>query len=277
VSRHAEEVAKGQRFAFGRNWQRFLAGVNERRIAEAVSSLADMLDAPDLSGTSFLDVGSGSGLSSLAARRLGARVHSFDYDPQSVDCTRALKDRFSPDDALWTIDEGSVLDARYLSSLGKFDVVYAWGVLHHTGTLDEAMYNVTAPVADGGRLFIAIYNRQRFWTPFNAALKRAYVASPSPARWLMAGAFLGLRAAKGLVEDLVRLRNPTTRYRAYKGARGMSWWYDSLDWLGGYPYEAASPQEVIEFYRQHGFTVTRLVECGNSGCNQFVFRSAPHS
>ena len=77
-----------------------------------------MLGAGTLSGVSFLDIGSGSGLFSLAARRLGARVHSFDYDPQSVACTRELKRRFCAGDAHWTIEMGDVLDADYLESAG---------------------------------------------------------------------------------------------------------------------------------------------------------------
>ncbi len=161
TSNHALEIAGGQRFEFGRNWQRFLATLDQRRIAEAERSLREMLKVDDLAETSFLDVGSGSGLFSLAARRLGARVNSFDYDPRSVACTQELKRRYFPDDSQWTVGEGSALDCGYLAALGKFDVVYSWGVLHHTGDLWQALENVVLPVAPGGRLFIAIYNRQR--------------------------------------------------------------------------------------------------------------------
>jgi 2-polyprenyl-6-hydroxyphenyl methylase/3-demethylubiquinone-9 3-methyltransferase len=127
MTQHATEVASGERFEFGRNWERFLRTLNDEKIAEAVKSLKDMLETESLAGKSFLDIGSGSGLFSLAARRLGARVHSFDYDPHSVACTAELKRRYFPHDDSWTVESGSALDASYLRSLGQFDVVYSCG------------------------------------------------------------------------------------------------------------------------------------------------------
>src|SRR5262244_3453642 len=127
---HAEEVARGERFEFGKNWSRFLEGVRDEQIVTAESSLKRMLEIDSLAGLSFLDIGSGSGLSSLAARRLGARVHSFDFDPQSVACTAELRRRYFPDDPDWQVQEGSALDPSFVSALGKFDIVYSWGVLH---------------------------------------------------------------------------------------------------------------------------------------------------
>ena len=118
-----QEVSRGERFKFGENWSRFLKVLNDERIFEAEKSLKQMLGIEDLEGNSFLDIGSGSGLFSLAARRLGARVHSFDYDPHSVASTRELKRRYFPEDSDWTVEEGSVLDREYLESLGKFDIV----------------------------------------------------------------------------------------------------------------------------------------------------------
>ncbi len=177
ASCHAEEVAIGQRFEFGKNWQHFLRSLTPKRIGLAEDSLREMLGVPDLAGTSMLDVGSGSGLFSLAARRLGARVHSFDYDPYSVACTRSLREQFFPGDEQWTIEEGSALDADYMRSLGQYDLVYSWGVLHHTGAMWQALDNAVLPVAPGGRLFVAIYNTQYLWTPLHKVLKRSYVRS----------------------------------------------------------------------------------------------------
>src|SRR5713101_7580759 len=116
---HAGEVSAGERFEFGKNWRRFLALLDEERIAVAERSLQTMLEVERLDGQRFLDVGSGSGLFSLAAVRLGAHVHSFDYDPQSVACTRYLKESYAPD-AAWTIENGSILDTRFLATLGQF-------------------------------------------------------------------------------------------------------------------------------------------------------------
>lgn len=163
-----QEINSGDRFEFGDNWARFLADLTEERIASAESSLCEMLDVENLEGLDFLDIGSGSGLFSLAARRLGARVFSFDFDPQSVACTQELKQRYFHEDESWHVEQGSALDQDYMQKLGQFDVVYSWGVLHHTGAMwlgfENAIRRVTAV---DGRLFVAIYNDQgwksHFW------------------------------------------------------------------------------------------------------------------
>jgi 2-polyprenyl-6-hydroxyphenyl methylase/3-demethylubiquinone-9 3-methyltransferase len=190
-----------------------------------------------------------------------------------VACAHAIRERFARDDPAWTIDEGSVLDRAYVESLGRFDVVYSWGVLHHTGALWQAMDNAASTVAPGGQLFVAIYNYQPLWTRVHTSVKRAYVASPRPVRWLLAAASLGFNAARGTAKDLLLLRDPTARYRNYNRLRGMSWWHDQLDWIGGYPFEAAQPAAVEAFYSQRGLALERKTTCGRRpGCNEFVFR-----
>ena len=269
---HSEEIASGKRFEFGKNWAAFLTTLNDERIAEAEKSLQEMLGVKDLKGKRFLDAGSGSGLFSLAARRLGASVHSFDFDPQSVACTRELRRRYFEDDASWQVEEGSVLDETYVAGLGQHDIVYSWGVLHHTGDMATALLHAGRMVAPGGALYIAIYNQQGYKSKVWRKLKQIYCGGLLGRMWVTAlGStyfFLVL-----LKEDLVRLRNPFTRYREYKKNRGMSMFTDWIDWFGGYPFEVAKPEEIFDCYTKQGFELRKLVTMGgNLGCNEFVFQ-----
>jgi 2-polyprenyl-6-hydroxyphenyl methylase/3-demethylubiquinone-9 3-methyltransferase len=261
------------RFAFGSNWQRFLARVDEDRIVEAEKSLKNMLAIETLAGKSFLDVGCGSGLFSLAAMRLGAeRVCSFDFDPQSVACAQELKQKFFPATNHWTILSGSVLDGDFLSRLEKYDVVYAWGVLHHTGNMWQALENVISPVAPGGYLFLALYNDQGFRSRLWTVVKKAYNRSQIW-RGVIVSFFVPYYVVRGFIKDVITLKAPAARYRNYKQFRGMSRFTDWLDWLGGYPFEVARPEVIVEFFRRNGFDSMKLETTGRGpGNNEYVFR-----
>jgi 2-polyprenyl-6-hydroxyphenyl methylase/3-demethylubiquinone-9 3-methyltransferase len=266
-------VDSAERFAFGSNWQRFLNYLTEERIAEAKKSLCAMLGVEDLKEKSFLDIGCGSGLFSLAAMRLGAEtVFSFDFDPRSVACAEELKRRYFNGEQSWKIQRGSVLDSKLLASLGKFDIVYSWGVLHHTGNMWQALENVIPLVASRGRLFIALYNDQGALSTAWKAIKRQYNRG-LVWRILITPTFGICLALASFIKDVLFLhRNPLSRYREYKRSRGMAYTTDLLDWLGGYPFEVAKPDAVFDFFRAKGFDLVKLKTVGmRLGNNEFVF------
>ena len=279
MTTHATEVAKGERFEFGANWAQFLNVLSDERIALAEQSLRTMLGVNDLKRKRFLDIGSGSGLFSLAAWRLGAIVHSFDYDPQSVACTTELKRRNCPDGTDWIVEQGSALDKDYLQTLGQWDVVYSWGVLHHTGAMWQALDNVSPLVRPDGTLFIAIYNHQGGMTPVWQRVKRVYNCLPHGLRWVVLGpALIRLWGPRTLYDFLRGKPFHTWRNYSEQSIRGMSAWRDMVDWVGGYPFEAAKPEEIFRFYRDRGFVLRNMVTCGAGlGCNEFVFTRAANS
>jgi 2-polyprenyl-6-hydroxyphenyl methylase/3-demethylubiquinone-9 3-methyltransferase len=167
-----------------------------------------------------------------------------------------------------------VLDSDFLTGLGGFDVVYAWGVLHHTGDMRLAMDNAAGRVAPGGLLFVALYNDQGRMSQIWSAVKRAYVSGPHALRGVLlvlCGAVLWAPAfARGL-----RRGRPLEEWRTYESTRGMSKKHDLVDWVGGYPFEVATPAEVFDFYNERSFQLQAMVTRPGLGCNEFVLRRDP--
>lgn len=266
-----DEVRTGDRFAFGSNWLSFLATVDEERIAAAVGSLTAALRRSDLAGCDFLDVGCGSGLFSLAAQRLGANVHSFDFDPESVAATGELRQRFGSG-APWTVNSGSVLDEQFTGGLGQFDVVYSWGVLHHTGDLWRALENTARLVRPGGVLFVSVYNDQGLESRIWRWVKQRYNRSGAVGRQALVVLSRAYLDRHRPVHALVRLVRGRPATQAPVRERGMSRRHDLVDWVGGYPFEVARPEAVFSFLRARGFELRHLKTCaGGIGCNEFVF------
>ena len=261
------------RFSFGENWSRFLKKLDDASILEAESSLSFNLNVKNLKGQKFLDIGSGSGLFSLAARKLGAQVYSFDYDGESVACTNKLKSQFYPEDSNWRVDKGDVLSHEYMRGLGKFDVVYSWGVLHHTGAMWLGIDNAVNRVANGGKLFIAIYNDQGFKSHVWWIIKYTYAKLPRGINKLF-GYSLGIFIYLLSVIKYALLLKPHIILREifnYKSKRGMNIKSDLIDWVGGFPFEFATYELLQQYVELRGFTLVNGKKATSLGCHELIF------
>ena len=245
------------RFEFGRNWTGFVRrNLNDERVAIARSHILDFIKKDSLQGMDFLDIGSGSGIHSAAAASAGAgNIYSFDYDPNSVAATNLVRQR-AGNPTTWRVTRGDVLDDSFISSLGKWNFVYSWGVLHHTGDVWRALDNASKTVAKGGLFYIALYSAdvcpdQEYWLK----IKREYnVASRAKKRrmvWSYVWNHMMYRRLSALPKFISRIM----RYRL---SRGMSLFVDIRDWLGGWPMEFTWDRDVIAFLEKRGFALTNI-------------------
>jgi 2-polyprenyl-6-hydroxyphenyl methylase/3-demethylubiquinone-9 3-methyltransferase len=267
----ASAAAPQTQFDFGANWASYARTISEDKIDEAVKCLRQLLGQERIDGLRFLDIGCGSGLHALAALRMGAAsVTAVDINPRSTGTTEAVLRHHAPGQN-WTVEQRNILTEP---PEGTYDIVYSWGVLHHTGDMDRAVRNAAALVVPGGRLVIALYKK----TPLCGAWKlekRIFTGMPGWLRPVPTAAYSGLY----MLGLLVRGRNPVKYVRTYRTARGMNFWHDAIDWLGGYPYESASPAEVADFVTGLGFTSGPSFNTGacavgglfGSGCAEYVF------
>ena len=259
------------RFEFGENWEEFSRLVDEARVAEAENRLATLLGGRDLSGRTFLDIGCGSGLHSLAALRLGAsKIVAIDIDPRSISTTRTILDKFWPG-SNQSVEKVDVLDLE-AKPLGEFDIVYSWGVLHHTGDMRRAIRIAAQQVKPGGLFAVALYGKTRYcgiWT----RIKRWYV-SASPEQQAKAERIY-IRLFGWYL--LLRGKRLSAHIANYNRKRGMDFRHDVRDWIGGYPYESITPAELARLLEPLGFervkqNVRRRSGLFGSGNDEYLFR-----
>jgi len=258
------------KFEFGKNWQKFLNNhFSNEALSASKSKLLNFLEEDSLTGKMFIDFGSGSGIHSLAALESGAdKVISVDYDKKAVECADKLRTN-SPYKENWQIQQGSLLDLNFISNLGLFDVVYCWGVAHHTGDMWQALHNISRNVKTGGVLFVAIYNNVegRLGSKMWWQIKHFYNHSPFLVKKIMESIYISYN----FFILLVHFKNPFVVINSYKAKRGMAWSTDLVDWLGGYPYEYASVKQIFDFYKERGFELQNIKTTNYIGCNQFLF------
>lgn len=261
------------RFEFGKNWSKFVRSkFSQERCEVAKRWLLDFSRKESFEGTNFLDIGCGSGIHSLAAWQAGAtRVHSFDYDPNSVAATKMLWESAGRP-SNWKVEQGDVLSDDYIRSLGNWDFVYSWGVLHHTGAMWQAIQNAQSTVADGGTLYIALYSsdvqpQKEFWLEVKQRYNRSSPLGKRRLVWWYIWNFMLNRQLKN-VPELVK------RMLQHKFQRGMDLFADIRDWLGGWPMEYAGDQETVDFLEQKfGFTLANLST--GEACSEFLFLRRP--
>ena len=262
-------MAKG--FDFGANWERYSErALNEDRVVTARAAFSQLIEGIDLESRTFLDVGFGQGLTSLCAASAGASVHSLDVNPKCLDALKLTGKFFeSSVREKLSLTTGSILSEKIIVDLlgqsGGYHVVHAWGVLHHTGDLKQAFSNCVRLLAPRGYLIVAVYNRH--WSsPLWKAIKRLYCALPTIGQKVLVGVLTPIIV---LAKIVVRGKNPMDTQR------GMDFFVDIVDWVGGYPYEYASIQEVSDLGAACGLDLMRVNPASvPTGCNEFIFFSS---
>lgn len=126
-------------------------------------------------------------------------------------------------------------------------------------------------VKPGGALFLAIFNDQGGTSRRWRMIKQLYNESPRLLRPLISIPIITFYEGRYAIMDLLKGRNPLTPWIQVEDSRGMHKWYNWMDWIGGYPFEVARPDDVFEFYRLRGFRLVTLKTRGGRGCNEYVF------
>lgn len=252
-----------EHFAFGENWRSFADLIDDDRIKSSDAGIARLFPDQELAGKRVIDIGCGSGLPALSMLRAGAaHVTCIDIDPNSVLAAQQTLARHAPADA-WSADVQSVFDLD-----GQYDVVHSWGVLHHTGAMWPAIAKAASLVKPGGLLCIAIYGKGPlcgFWR-----MEKRFYAHAAP--WIQEVIYR-LYCWAFHLWFMLKGKDARAIIAAEQG-RGMDWAHDVRDWLGGYPYESATPSEIEAFVDGRGFTLVRS-KTGKpnlkSGCDEYVF------
>lgn len=250
-------------FSFGKNWRSYVDSMTDDRVEGARKDIEEWLGHDGVQGKTVLDIGCGSGIHSLSYYLLGAKeILSFDADKYSIEATQILWEKAGRP-SNWRIQDGSILDREFIGNLDSYDIVYSWGVLHHTGSLWKAIDNACSLVAPGGLLWISIYVKGPRY-PQHLALKQAYNQAS-----VLGKKFMVWKEIYKMMRLRVSWRQNPFAWNT-KVDRGMDVYHDLIDWLGGLPYEVASKEEIIDFCQGRGLLLNKVNEVPEGGCRGYL-------
>lgn len=261
------------RFEFGNNWLNYSKEINNKKITSSRKRLEEMLPI-DIKNNTFIDIGCGSGIHSLSAILSGATVFSFDYDSNSVLSSKNLRKKMHISEGLWKIEQGDILDENYIRTLDKYDIVYSWGVLHHSGEMWKALQNICHLVKEDGFLFIAIYNDQGWKSKFWWYIKWVYNILPIGINKVFAYILGTLFQILNIIKYILLLK-PMVALKPlieYGNDRGMNYFIDIVDWYGGFPFEYTTIEKLNAFFKDNNFEMIKCKKTNSLGCNEIVYQ-----
>jgi len=257
-----------KKFSFGKNWQNFNKNITNKNINNSIKYFKNFTKFVNLKNKTFIDVGCGSGINSLLAIKLNAKkVLSIDIDENSVSACKLLRKKYKISNKNWIIKQVSILDTSKIKKLGKFDFIYSWGVLHHTGDMNKAFDNLFLLAKKKSYIYVSIYNKYLTSNTWKI-IKYFYASSNNFIKKIMEKIYItiyyiGLNLNKYSIKEYKK---------SFVLKRGMSFRHDIIDWLGGYPYEYLSFEDLSAIFFKKGYSILSFKKSNGVGCNEIFVK-----